>query len=160
MLDKERGNALRSIRASFHKYTECVYVHGMDSLTREELEDTYQANKNMKVPTYEEMQEQIFRKLIENKFRFVRVEPHKANCAIRIYRKEMEVDGKPGGVCGAVCFARNLLGKWTTIDSEGKVKMMDFNETYKVEYWTSVITQYSEPVKADYYDVYLKVTCF
>lgn len=145
---------------AFHKYTECVYVSGLDSLTREELEDTYAANKNMPVPTYDEMKEQIFSKLIEEKFRFIQVSPCRANCAIRIYRKEMDVNGKPGGVCGATCFVRNMLGEWTTIDGDGNEKKMEFGDAYEVDYWTSLITKYSEPVRASYYDVYLKVTSF
>ena len=41
MLAVERLNVLKRIRVAFHKYTECVFVSGMDSYTREELEDTY-----------------------------------------------------------------------------------------------------------------------
>ncbi len=159
-MDKARRDALRRIRVAFHKYTECVYVKGLDTLTRAEMEDTYSANKNQPVPTYEEMKERIFTKLIEEKFRFVQVAPCRANCAIRIYRKEMDVNGKPGGVCGAVCFARNLLGEWTTVDKDGNQTKMNFDDAYVVEYWTSLVTQYPEPVRAAYYDVYLKVTSF
>lgn len=124
------------------------------------MEDTYIANRNEPVPMYDEMKERIFTKLIEEKFRFVQVAPQRANCAVRIYRKEMDVNGKPGGVCGAVCFARSPLGEWTTIDREGKETKMNFDETYEVEYWTSLVTQYPNTLKASYYDVYLKVTCF
>ena len=159
-MDKASRDALKRIRVAFHKYTECVYVKGLDSLTREEMEDTYIANRNEPVPMYDEMKERIFTKLIEEKFRFVQVAPQRANCAVRIYRKEMDVNGKPGGVCGAVCFARSPLGEWTTIDREGKETKMNFDETYEVEYWTSLVTQYPNTLKASYYDVYLKVTCF
>ena len=152
-MDKARRNALRRIRTAFHKYTECVYVSGLDNLTREELEDTYTANMKMSLPTYDEMKERIFTKLIEEKFRFTQTSPCKANCVIRIYRKEIDVNGKPGGVCGAVCFARNLLGEWTTIDEDGKEKKMNFGDAYVADYWTSMITKYSTPVRASYYDV-------
>lgn len=159
-MDKARRDALRRVRVAFHKYTECVYVSGSGIDTREEFEDTYAANKNKPVPTYDEMKEQIFTKLIEEKFRFVQVAPCRANCVIRIYRKEMDVNGKPGGVCGAVCFARNLLGQWTTVDRDGKEQKMDYDDAYAAEYWTSLVTQYPELVKASYYDVYLKVISF
>lgn len=158
MLAVERLNVLKRIRVAFHKYTECVFVSGMDSYTREELEDTYAANKNLPVPTYEEMREQIFSKMVEEKFRIKRTSPLRANCAVRIYRKEIVIDGKHGGVCGAECYTRNLLGKWTTIDKSGKEHEMKFEETYPVEYWTSLLTTYGKPVRADYYDVFLKVT--
>lgn len=159
-LDKARRNALKRIRVAFHKYTEWVFVSSLDSLTREEFEDTYTANRDAPVPTYDEMKEQIFSRLIEEKFRFVQVAPSKANCAIRIFRKEMKINDKPAGLCGAVCFVRSPIGKWTTIDKEGNEIEMDFEETYQVEYWTSLITKYEEPVRADYYDVYLKVVSF
>lgn len=159
-MDKERRNALRRIRVASHKYTEKIYAIGLDSLTQVEIEDAYSANIKRPVPTYDEMKEQIFSKLIEEKFRFVQVAPQRANCVIRIYRKEMDVNGKPGGVCGAVCFARNLLGEWTTIDKDGNESKMNFDDTFEVEYWTSLFTQYPNPVRATYYDVYLKVTCF
>ena len=159
-MDKARRNVLRRIRTAFHKYTECVYVSGLDNLTREELEDTYTANKSMQIPTYDEMKEQIFTKLIEEKFRCTHASPCKANCVIRIYRKEVDVDGKLGGVCGAVCFVRNLLGEWTTINQDGKEEKMTNDDTYVVDYWTSMITKYSTRVRANYYDVYLRVTSF
>ena len=159
-LDKARRDALRRVRVAFHKYTECVYVSGIETLTREEMEDTYSANKNQPVPTYDEMKERIFTKLIEEKFRFVQVAPQRANCAVRIYRKEMDVNGKPGGVCGAVCFARNLLGEWTTVDRDGNETKMDFEDSYEATYWTSLITQYPKPVRCSYYDVYLRVISF
>ena len=159
-MDLAKRKSLRRIRTAFHKYTECVYVSGMDNLTREDLEDTYTANKSMHLPTYDEMKEQIFTKLIEEKFRFAICSPSKANCAVRIYRKEVDVDGKPGGVCGAVCFVKNMLGEWTTINHDGKEEKMTFDDTYVVDYWTSVITKYSTPVRASYYDVYLKVFRF
>ena len=151
-------NALKRIRVASHKYTECVYVSGIDACTRDELDDTYTANLKTPLPTFEEMKERIFSKLIEEKFRYVRVAPSKANCAIRIYRKELEINGKKGGVCGAVCFTKDWFGKWTTIDQSDEVVEMDFPDAYKVEYWTSLLTVYNEPVLADYYDLYLKVT--
>ena len=151
-------NVLKRIRVAFHKYTECVYVSGLDDFTRDELEDTYTANKKTPLPTFEEMREQILSKIIEEKFRYVRVAPSKANCAIRIYRKELDIDGRKGGVCGAVCFTKDWFGKWTTIDKSNNVVEMDFSDAYKVEYWTSLLTTYDKPVLADYYDVYLKVT--
>ena len=160
MLDKESKDMLRRIRVAHHKYTECVYLQGMDCYTRDEYEDTYIANSRATLPTYDQMKEKIFNKLIEEKIRFIPVAPNRANCVIRVYRKEVEVDGKMGGVCGAVCFARNLFGAWTTVDEEGNEKKMTYDDIYEVDYWTSMITKYSSPVRASYYDVYLKVTFF
>ena len=157
-MEKANLNTLKRIRTAFHKYTECVYVSGIDAYTREELEDTYTANRKLPLPTFEEMREEVFSKIIEEKFRYIRVAPSDANCAVRIYRKELEIDGKKGGVCGAVCFTKNLFGKWTTIDKSNNVVEMDFSDTYKVEYWTSLITVYDKPVFADYYDIFLRVT--
>lgn len=157
-MELARLTVLKRIRVAFHKYTECVYVSGIDDFTRDELEDTYTANRKTPVPTLEEMREQILSKIIEEKFRYVRVAPSKANCAIRIYRKELDIDGKKGGVCGAVCFTKDWFGKWTTIDKSNNVVEMDFPDAYKVEYWTSLLTVYDKPVFTDYYDLYLKVT--
>lgn len=145
---------------AFHKYTARWYA-STSNLCEGALEATYEKNEATPLPTYDEMKEKIFSKLIENKFHFINVAPHKANCAIRIFRKEMEIDGKPAGLCGAVCFVKEPFGKWTTIDKKGNEIEMDFSDAYEVEYWTSAITLYSKkPVRADYYDVYLKVTSF
>lgn len=160
MLDRARRNVLRNVRVTFHKYTGCWYVSGSDDFSREEFEDTYAANSTTPVPTYDEMKEQIFSKLIEEKFRFIQVAPSDANCAIRIFRREMEIDGKPAGLCGAVCFVKEPFGKWTTLNREGKVIEMTFDDAYEVEYWTSLITKYEKPVRVSYYDVYLKVKSF
>ncbi len=156
-MDKAKREALKRVRVVFHKYTECVYVKGLDNLSREEMEDTYAGNRNKNVPTYDEMKEQIFSELMSERYRFVQVAPDKANCAVRIFRKEMDVNGKPGGLCGAVCFVKNPLGKWTTVTKEGEEVEMTYEETFAVEYWTSLLTTYNKPVMADYYDVYLKV---
>lgn len=158
-MKKERRDELRRIGADWHKYTERIYVAELNDSSLAEMEEAYSTNIKKPLPTYEQMMERILTKLIEEKFRFVHVAPERANCVIRIYRKEMDVDGKPGGVCGAVCFARNVLGQWTTIKKD-VVKKMDFGETYEVEYWTSLFTKYPGPVKANYFDVYLKVTSF
>lgn len=156
-MEKAKREALKRVRIVFHKYTECVYVKGLDNLSREEMEDTYAVNRDQKIPTYDEMKEQIFSKLLSERFRFVQVAPEHANCAVRIFRKEMDVNGKSGGLCGAVCFVKNPMGKWTTVTSEEKEVEMTYEETYEVKYWTSLLTMYNNPVMADYYDVYLKV---
>lgn len=156
-MEKAKREALKRIRVTFYKYTECFYVKGMDYLSREEMEDTYSINREQKIPTYDEMKQQIFSKLLSERFRFVQVAPERANCAVRIFRKEMDVNGKPGGLCGAVCFVKNPLGKWITVTSEEQEVEMTYEETYEVNYWTSLLTMYNEPVMADYYDVYLKV---
>lgn len=155
-MDKAKRDALKRVRAAFHKYTGAWYYSG-PAEERKEFEDTYAANKNMSIPTYDEMKREIFSKMLSERFRFVQVAPDKANCAVRIYRKEFDVDGNPGGLCGAVCFVKNPSGKWTTITPDNKEHEMTYEETCSVEYWTSLITKYEKPVLADYYDVYLKV---
>ncbi len=156
-MDKTKRDALKRVRVVFHKYTECVYVSGLDPFSRTEMEDTYSANRDTSIPTYDEMKEQIFSKLLSERFRFVQVAPEKANCAVRIFRKEMDVNGKQGGLCGAVCFVKNPMGKWTTVTREEQEVEMTYEETYEVKYWTSLLTEYEMPVMANYYDVYLKV---
>lgn len=156
-MDKAKREALKRVRVVFNKYTECVYVKGLGGPSREEMEDTYAGNRDQKIPTYDEMKEQIFSKLLSERYRFVQVAPEKANCAVRIFRKEIDVNGKPGGLCGAVCFVKNPLGKWTTVTRDNQEFEMTYEETFEVEYWTSLYTTYGKPVMADYYDVYLKV---
>ncbi len=155
-MDRAKREALKRIRVAFHKYTGAWYLNG-GSDERAAFEDTYAANKNQPIPTYDEMKQEIFSKMLSERYRFVQVAPDKANCAVRIYRKELDVDGKPGGLCGAVCFVKNPSGKWTTITPNDQEFEMTYDETCPVEYWTSLITKYEKPVLADYYDVYLKV---
>ena len=157
MLNKMMRDILRSMRRDFYKFISNWYFESENEDTRQDFEETYKANAKMSIPTYDEMKKEIFGMISEAGFHFAQVSPRKANCVVRIYRKEMEIDGTQGGLCGAVCFVKNMLGKWTTIDNDGRVVEMTHGKYYSVPYWTSLITKYEKPVKANYYDVYLKV---
>lgn len=157
MLNKAMKDTLRKKRKDFYKFISNWYFESQDEDTRQDFEDAYRANATMPIPTYDEMRKEIFDAIKESGFRYDVVAPYKANCVVRIYRKEMPIDGKPAGLCGAVCFVKDFLGKWTTIDRDGKVEEMTYGRFYKVTYWTSLITKYDHLVNANYYDIYLNV---
>ena len=155
MLDKVKRYVLMNLRVAFHKYTSCWYIDNIE--TRLDYEETYKANSKMAIPTYDEMKKTMFEQMSLSGFKFVVSSPKKANCAVRIYRKELEIEGVPGGLCGAVCFVKNSSGKWMTTTEDGNEVEMTYDDTFEVKYWTSLLTQHNEPVKANYYDVYLRV---
>lgn len=157
MLNKNSRDTLRKIKKDFHKFIRNCYFSSESEDTRLDFEETYKANAKMAIPTYDEMRKEIFTQISECGFHVRPVSPKKANCAIRIYRKEFEIDGMVAGLCGAVCFVKTPFGKWTTIDSQDNIVEMSHMRFYPVQYWTSLVTRYENLVMANYYDVYLKV---
>lgn len=157
MLNKASRIALRKVKTVFHKFVRNCYFTSEGEDTRLDFEQTYRANAKMEIPTYDEMKMEIFSKISEIGFRYRVVSPKKANCVVRIYRKEFKIDDMAAGLCGADCFVKTPIGKWTTLDSQDKVVELSHFRVYPVQYWTSLLTRYDELVMANYYDVYLKV---
>ncbi|MBQ7410413.1 MAG: hypothetical protein IJW20_03415 [Clostridia bacterium] len=157
MLNKASRNTLRNIKMVFHKFVRNCYFSSESEDTRLDFEETYKANAKMAIPTYDEMRKEIFSKISESGFRIRPVSPKKANCVVRIYRKEFEIDDMPAGLCGADCFVKTLSGKWTTLDSQENIVELSHLRFYPVQYWTSLVTRYDNLVMANYYDIYLKV---
>lgn len=156
-MKKARRDALRRIRLVFCRFTQKVLVRRVEGFSLEEMRKEGSTNKNNSVLTWEEIQERIFKKLIKENFRFHQVAPKKANCVVRIFRKELEINGIQGGICGAVCFVKNPFGKWISINENGEEELLDFDNTYNVEYITEN-SKYPKLVKASCFDMYLKVT--
>lgn len=161
MLSKQLSNTLRRMETSFCKYTNSMYVKsadtGREAEVRLEFEETYRANQKMPIPSYDEMKKEMLEKISFSGFSYTFVSPEEANCVVRIYRKELEINAVRGGLCGADCFVKDFFGKWTRIDKDGNSIEMTHGRHYLVTYWTSLLTVYEKTVAANYYDVYLKV---
>lgn len=156
MLSSENRKRLMDLRVVFHKYTTKTYTGDYEK--RDEFDDTYKANSKMEIPSYDEMKKQIFDRLTVDGYKFVVCSPKKANCIIRIFRKENVVDKNLGGLCGAVCFVKGPFGSWKRTEENGQYELeITYDNTFKVTYYTSLFTQYHQDVDADYYDVYIRV---
>lgn len=157
MLNRQLCNTLRRMETVFCKYTTNWYVQSGNIEARIDFEDTYKASARMPIPTYDEMKKEMLDKLTDSGFSHYIVSPEAANCVIRIYRKELKINDVQGGLCGAVCFVKDFMGRWTRINKDGEFVEITHGKHYMVTYWTSLLTVYENPVAANYFDVYLKV---